>query len=112
MTQFDRELEERFVRYAVIDTQSDETSPTSPSTERQFDLLKLLEDELRDIGATDVRITEYGVVLATIPAMGQRSGHGRGHAGLSGSGGVGYESRQGWQSGLTAVRETAPVGPS
>jgi tripeptide aminopeptidase len=41
MTQFDRELEERFVRYAVIDTQSDETSPTSPSTERQFDLLKV-----------------------------------------------------------------------
>jgi tripeptide aminopeptidase len=68
MTLFDRELEERFVRYAVIDTQSDETSPTSPSTERQFDLLRLLEEELRDIGATDVRTTEYGVVLASIPA--------------------------------------------
>ena len=68
MTRFERELEERLVRYAVIDTQSDETSPTSPSTERQVDLLKLLEDELRGIGATDVRITEYGVVLATIPA--------------------------------------------
>jgi tripeptide aminopeptidase len=68
MTQFDRELEERLVRYAVIDTQSDETARTSPSTERQFDLLKLLEEELRDIGATDVRITDYGVVLATIPA--------------------------------------------
>jgi tripeptide aminopeptidase len=68
MMQFDRELEERLVRYVVIDTQSDEASPTSPSTERQFDLLRLLEDELRDIGATDVRMTDYGVVLATIPA--------------------------------------------
>ena len=38
-----------------IDTQSDETSPTSPSTERQFDLLRLLVDELAAIGAADVR---------------------------------------------------------
>jgi tripeptide aminopeptidase len=68
MTIFDRELEERFIRYAAIDTQSDETSATSPSTERQFDLLKLLEAELRGIGATDVRIADYGVVFATIPA--------------------------------------------
>jgi tripeptide aminopeptidase len=68
MTVLDRELEDRLVRYAVVDTQSDETSATSPSTERQFDLLKLLEEELREIGATDVRMTDYGVVLATIPA--------------------------------------------
>jgi tripeptide aminopeptidase len=65
---FDRELEERFVRYARIDTQSDESSSTSPSTAKQLDLLKLLVDELTAIGAADVRLTDYGVVLATIPA--------------------------------------------
>ncbi len=65
-SRFDREVEERFVRYARIDTQSDEASPTSPSTERQFDLLRLLVTELKAIGARDVRLTDYGAVLATI----------------------------------------------
>ena len=65
---FDRELEERLVRYARIDTQSDESSPTSPSTEIQLDLLNLLVEELEEIGARDVRLTDYGAVLATIPA--------------------------------------------
>ncbi len=66
-TDFDSELEERLVRYCAIDSQSDETSPTRPSTERQFGMLNLLAAELREIGATDVRITDYGTVLATIP---------------------------------------------
>lgn len=65
---FNQELEERLVRYARIDTQSDEKSPTSPSTKIQFDLLNLLVDELKEIGAADVKITEYGTVLATLPA--------------------------------------------
>ncbi|MCA0994966.1 peptidase T [Alloyangia pacifica] len=64
---FDRELESRLVRYAAIDTQSDEASPSAPSTEIQLDLLQLLEAELREIGAQDVRLTDYGVVMATIP---------------------------------------------
>ena len=69
MTQdFDRELEERLIRYAAIDTQADETSATSPSTAIQFDLLRLLVEELTAIGATDVKLTGYGAVLATIPA--------------------------------------------
>ncbi|WP_095044378.1 peptidase T [Candidatus Promineifilum breve] len=67
-TQFDAEVEERLVRYCKIDTPSDEKSPTSPSTEIQYDLLKLLVDELNEIGAQDVRLTEYGAALATIPA--------------------------------------------
>lgn len=66
--EFDRELEERLVRYCAIDTQSDEASATSPSTARQFDLLNLLRDELAEAGAGDVRLTDYGAVLATIPA--------------------------------------------
>ena len=60
---FDRELTERLVRYARIDTQSDERSTTSPSTHKQYDLLRLLVDELSTLGAEDVRLTDYGVVL-------------------------------------------------
>src|SRR5215470_10582189 len=65
---FDGELEERFLRYVRIDTQSDEKSTTSPSTEKQYHLLRLLADELTAVGAEDVILTGYGVVLATIPA--------------------------------------------
>jgi tripeptide aminopeptidase len=67
-SKFDREIEERFVRYARIDTQSDERSSTSPSTKKQYDLLNLLVNELKEIGAQEVTLTDYGVVLATIPA--------------------------------------------
>jgi len=66
--QFDREIEERFSRYVRIDTQSDEKSSTSPSTEKQYDLLNLLVQELKSIGAEDVTLTRYGAVLATVPA--------------------------------------------
>jgi tripeptide aminopeptidase len=69
-----RELEERLVRYAAIDTQADESSDTIPSTAKQFDLLRMLERELHDIGASDIRLTEQGFVLATIPATNGRSG--------------------------------------
>jgi tripeptide aminopeptidase len=65
---FDGELEERLVRYVRIDTQSDEHSTTSPSTKRQYDLLNLLADELQSIGAQDIRLTDYGVLLATVPS--------------------------------------------
>lgn len=65
---FDRELEERLVRYARVDTQSDETSATGPSTDIQWVLARMLAEELTGIGSADVRITEYGAVLATVPA--------------------------------------------
>jgi hypothetical protein len=65
---FDRELEERLVRYCRVDTQSDESSGTTPSTARQLDLLRMLADELGAMGAQDVALTDYGAVLATIPA--------------------------------------------
>ncbi|MEZ5887605.1 MAG: peptidase T [Paracoccaceae bacterium] len=66
-TQFDAELEDRLTRYCAIDSQSDDDSPTSPSTAIQLDMARLLERELTEIGAKDVRITDYGAVLATIP---------------------------------------------
>src|SRR6186713_1535031 len=63
-----RELEDRLVRYCIIDTQSDESSSTSPSTEKQFELLNLLVDELEQLGVSDVTLTSYGAVIGTIPA--------------------------------------------
>ncbi len=75
-TEFDAELETRLIRYCAVDSQSDEESRTSPSTAIQLDLARMLAAELREMGAAEVRITEYGVVLATIPgtAPGPRIG--------------------------------------
>lgn len=67
MTDFHAELETRLIRYAAIDSQSDAELASSPSTAIQFDILRLLETELRAIGASDVHLTDYGTVLATIP---------------------------------------------
>ncbi|WP_431028823.1 peptidase T [Lysinibacillus sp. LZ02] len=61
-------LIERFIRYAKIDTQSDFTSNTTPSTQKQFDLLHVLKDELADIGLTDITLDENGYLFATLPA--------------------------------------------
>lgn len=64
---FDRELEERLVRYAAIDSQSDMDSASTPSTVVQHQMLDLMVAELQEIGAEDVTKTDYGTVLATIP---------------------------------------------
>ncbi|HNP72688.1 MAG TPA: peptidase T [Kouleothrix sp.] len=61
-------LEARFLRYVQIDTQSDEESASVPSTAKQYDLLRLLERELRDMGVADARITTQGFVIGSIPA--------------------------------------------
>ncbi|MBI1297227.1 peptidase T [bacterium] len=65
---FNQAVEERLLRYVQIDTQSDEASKTSPSTQKQFDLLRPLAEELRQIGVEDVTLSEHGVVLGTVPA--------------------------------------------
>lgn len=67
MTDFHAELESRLIRYAAIDSQSSDTSASSPSTEIQLNILRLLEAELKEIGAADVTLTPYGTVIATIP---------------------------------------------
>ena len=67
-TQYTAAVEERLLRYVQIDTTSDESSATVPSTAKQYDLLRPLVEELTAIGAQDVTLTEYATVLATIPA--------------------------------------------
>lgn len=61
-------LLERFLRYVQVNTRSDDQSPATPSTAGQWDLLRLLEKEARDLGLADVELTEHGYLLATLPA--------------------------------------------
>jgi len=65
---FTHTVTERFLRYAIIDTQSDPASPSCPSTEKQKDLGRLLAAELQAMGIADAHLDEHGYVYATIPA--------------------------------------------
>lgn len=64
---FTHTVTERFLRYVTIDTQSDPESPSSPSTEKQKDLGRVLVTELKAMGITDAHLDDYGYVYATIP---------------------------------------------
>lgn len=64
---WNQELEQRLVRYCALATPSDPASPTAPSTECQWELLRLLEQELREMGASEVELGEFGHLMATIP---------------------------------------------
>jgi tripeptide aminopeptidase len=64
---------DRFLRYVRYDTQSDESSTTFPSTEKQLVLLRDLVAELRAIGLADAAIDEHGYVMATIPATSHKA---------------------------------------
>lgn len=59
---------ERFLRYVQTDTQSDPQSVSSPSTEKQKNVSKVLVNELLAIGVTDAHLDEFGYVYATIPS--------------------------------------------
>jgi len=65
---FTHGVTERFLRYVVIDTQSDPASATCPSTEKQKNLGRLLASELQALGIHDAHLDELGYVYATIPA--------------------------------------------
>ena len=58
---------DRFLRYVSVDTQSNEESETQPSAAKEWDLLKMLEAELKALGV-EVTLDEYGYVMATIPS--------------------------------------------
>ena len=60
----------RFLRYARIDTQSEAGVDTSPSTEKQLDLARLLRDELEEIGLDDVELDEFGYVYGSLRGSG------------------------------------------
>lgn len=61
-------IADRFMRYVRIDTQSDPTNTSHPTSEKQKDLSRLLHRELLAMGITDTSTDEYGYVYATIPS--------------------------------------------
>ena len=59
---------EKFLRYVVIDTQADDSSETTPSTQKQFNLAKVLVEELKTFGIKEIELDEHCYVYATIPS--------------------------------------------
>jgi tripeptide aminopeptidase len=67
-----QEVLDRFLRYIAIDTQSDDGSESTPSTEKQFNLARLLADELKQMGLTDVSVDDKCYVMGTLPSNTQK----------------------------------------
>ena len=61
-------ITKRFISYVTIDTESDPNNPEFPSTEKQWDLAKLLVDELKAIGMKDITLDDNCYVMATLPS--------------------------------------------
>ena len=65
---------ERFINYARIDTQADGESGTTPSTEKQKNLGRLLVQELKELGLEDAYMDEWGIVYAHLKGEGDKIG--------------------------------------
>lgn len=63
-----KHITDRFIKYVTVDTESDPNNPTFPSTEKQWDLAKILVDELKEIGMQDVDLDENCYIMATLPS--------------------------------------------
>ena len=60
---------ERLIRYCKVDTQSDpDNENVTPSSEKQFDLAKMLKQELEELGLEDVTLDEHCYVYAWLPS--------------------------------------------
>ncbi len=59
---------ERLLKYVVVRTPSDENSETVPSSVCQFDLARLLEAEMKDLGLTDVVLDDQCYLYGKLPA--------------------------------------------
>ena len=59
---------DRFIKYAKIDTQSDENSNETPSTKKQFDLARIVEQEMKEMGLEDVSLDDKCYLMAILPA--------------------------------------------
>jgi tripeptide aminopeptidase len=66
--EYRQRLLDRFLRYVKVDTRSDEASESSPTTEKQKDLSRMLAEELKELGCDDAEMNEWGYVIATVPS--------------------------------------------
>lgn len=67
MTNYHSTVEERFIRYAKIDTTADPNSASFPSSMKQKNLATLLVQELKELGVADAEMDEWGYVFGTLP---------------------------------------------
>ncbi len=67
-------IKDRFLKYVSIDTQSDESSETCPSTEKQLTLLRMLHNDMIALGLSEVSMDEKGYVMGTLPANNGKTG--------------------------------------
>ena len=63
-----KHITNRFIKYITIDTESDPNNPAFPSTEKQWDLAKVLVEELNQIGMQDVDLDDNCYIMATLPS--------------------------------------------
>lgn len=63
-----KQLTERFIKYTKVDTQSDEKSTTCPSTNKQFNLAKMLKEELEQMDFIKTELDKNSYLFATIPS--------------------------------------------
>jgi tripeptide aminopeptidase len=68
MSSYSHTVEERFLKYVQVDTTADPNSTSFPSSEKQKDLSRILVEELKAIGISDVEMDDWGYVYATIPS--------------------------------------------
>ena len=69
------EVTARLLDYVLYDTQSEDDRESIPSTKKQFELAHKLAGELKELGASQVRISEQGYVYACIPPIWRREKH-------------------------------------
>ncbi len=63
-----KHITDRFIKYIKIDTESDPNNPAFPSTEKQWDLAKVLVEDLKQIGMQDVDLDDNCYIMATLPS--------------------------------------------
>ena len=66
-------VKEKFLRYVQVETTSEESCETCPSSPNQLVLANMLVAELRAMGIANARVDEHGYVYATIPAKGDHT---------------------------------------
>ena len=62
-----KELQERFLRYVAVSSESDANASVVPSSEGQRDLAKLLQEELRAMGLVEIELNEHAILTARLP---------------------------------------------
>lgn len=67
-----QEVMKRFISYAEMDTQSDESNPECPSTPGQMELAHKLAEELKELGMQEITVDKHGYVMATLPATSEK----------------------------------------